>query len=104
MLSIHSRALSVKILIRSRNTFFENLLHFDMLENNRSTVLEATANFAFLCHKSSITCHTESNEVSNSKLKLDLCNCVKTEINESTAPPQRPHKQGTIFWDALYFS
>ena len=30
-------------------------------------------------------------------LKLDLCNCVKFEIIESTAPSQLPHKQGTNF-------
>ena len=30
------------------------------------------------------------------KLKLDLCNWVKTEITESAAPPQLPHKRGTI--------
>ena len=42
----------------------------------------------FLSHKSAATCQIYSNKVSNSKLKLDLCNYVKTEISESTAPPQ----------------
>ena len=28
---------------------------------------------------------------------------VKTEIIESTAPPQLPYKQGTIFWETLYY-
>ena len=55
----------------------------------------------FLCHKSATTCHIESCKVSNSKLKLDLCNCAKTEISESTAPPQQQHKRDTIFWDTL---
>ena len=42
----------------------------------------------FLCHKSATTSHIDSYEVSNSNLKHDLCNYVKTEIIESTAPPQ----------------
>ena len=42
----------------------------------------------FLCHKSATTCQIDSNKVSNSKLKLDLCNCVKIEIIEPTAPTQ----------------
>ena len=32
---------------------------------------------ACICHKSATTCQVDSNKVSNSKLKLDLCNCVK---------------------------
>ena len=55
-----------------------------------------------LCHKSATTCQINSNNVSNSKLKLDLCNCVKIETIEYKAPPQWPHKGGTIFWDTLY--
>ena len=51
----------------------------------------------FLCHKSAATCQTDSNKVSNSKLKLDLRNCVKIEIINNKAPPQQPHKRGTIF-------
>ena len=39
----------------------------------------------FLRHKSATTCQIDSNKVSNSKLKLDLC---KSEIIESTAPPK----------------
>ena len=42
----------------------------------------------FLCHKSATTFQIDSNKVSNSKLKPDLCNCVKIEIIDSTAPPQ----------------
>ena len=34
----------------------------------------------FLCHKSATTDQIDSNKVSNSKLKLDLCNYVITEI------------------------
>ena len=52
----------------------------------------------FLYYKSVTTCQIDSNKVSNSKLKLDLLNCVKIEIIESTAPPQQPRKRGTIFW------
>ena len=47
-----------------------------------------TLNLPFLCHKSATTCQIDSNKVSNSKLKLDLYNCVNTEITESIAPPQ----------------
>ena len=38
-----------------------------------------------LCHKSVSTCQIDSNIVSNSNLKPDLCDCVKIEIAESTA-------------------
>ena len=51
----------------------------------------------FLCHKSATTCQIDSNKVSNSKLNLDLCNCINNEITESIAPPQQPHKRRTIF-------
>ena len=50
-----------------------------------------------LCHKSATTYQIDSYKVSNSKLKRDVCNCVKTESIESTAPPQQAHKQGTAF-------
>ena len=53
--------------------------------------------WAFLCHKSAITFQNDSCNLSNSKLALDLCNCIKTEMVESKAPPQQPHKRGTIF-------
>ena len=33
----------------------------------------------FLCHKSATTCQIDLNKVSHSKLKLDLCNCVKID-------------------------
>ena len=51
----------------------------------------------FLCHKSATTCQIDSNKASNSKLKPDLCNCVKTENIESKTPPQQPYKGGAIF-------
>ena len=51
----------------------------------------------FLCHKSATKCQTDSNEVSNSKSKPDLCNYVKTNKVESTAPPQQPHKRSRMF-------
>ena len=56
----------------------------------------------FLCHKSASTCQIDSNKVSNSMLKPDLCNCIKTEMIESIAPLQQPNKRGTIFWDIPY--
>ena len=42
----------------------------------------------FLCHKSATACQIHSYKVSNFKLKGDLSNSVKTEMIESTAPPQ----------------
>ena len=51
----------------------------------------------FLCHKSATTCQVDSYKVSNSKLNSYLCSCIKTEMIESEAPPQLPHKRGTIF-------
>ena len=50
----------------------------------------------FLCHKSATTCQIDSNKISNSKLKPDLCSRVKTEMIKSTPPPKLPLKQGTI--------
>ena len=32
----------------------------------------------FLCHKSATICKIDSNDVSSSKLKSDLCSCVKS--------------------------
>ena len=58
---------------------------------------EAPLILPFLCLKSATKGQIDSNKVSNSRLKLDLCSCVKTEITESTAPPQQPYKRGTIF-------
>ena len=67
-------------------------------------MFEAATYFAFfLYHKSATTCQIDSNKVPNSKLKPDLCNCVKTEIIESTAPPQWPHLLGTIILGHLVF-
>ena len=42
----------------------------------------------FLCHKSATNCQIDLYKVSNSNLKLDLCNCAKFKIIESIAPPQ----------------
>ena len=56
----------------------------------------------FLYHESANTSHIDSYKVSNSKLKLGLCNCAKTETIEATAPPQQQDKRGTIFWDFFY--
>ena len=52
----------------------------------------------FLYHKSATMCQIDPNKVSSAKLKPDLCSCVKSEIIESTAPPQQPLKRGTIFF------
>ena len=52
---------------------------------------------AFICHKSATTGQIDSYKVSISTLKPDPCNCVKTEIVESMAPPQQPHKRDTNF-------
>ena len=52
----------------------------------------------FLRHKSATACQIDSNKVSYSKLKPDLCNCLEIELIESIAPPQQPHKRGTIFF------
>ena len=35
-------------------------------------------------------------------MKPDLCNCAKAKKIEYTAPPQQPHKRGTIFNGAPY--
>ena len=42
----------------------------------------------FLGHKSATTCQIDSSKVSNSKLKPAPSNYVKTEMIESTSPPQ----------------
>ena len=55
----------------------------------------------FLCRKSAVTCQTDSNKVSNSILKADLCSCVRIETMKATAPPQRSYKWGANFWDTL---
>ena len=68
-----------------------------LLENNRRAIIKATTYLPFLCHKSATTCHIDSYKFSNSKLKSNLCNCVKTNMIEWTAPPQQQHKLGTIF-------
>ena len=92
----------VKLLIRYQNTFFENLFILTLLVNNRSAVLEANTNFPFFSAINQQPRVRMTKQVSNSKLKLDLCNCVKTEIIESTAPPQSPHKRRAVFWDILW--
>ena len=50
----------------------------------------------FLCHRSANTCQIDLYKVSNSKLKPEVCNCVKTEVIESRAPSQQKHKRGTV--------
>ena len=35
---------------------------------------------AYLCHKSEVTSQIDSKRASNSKLKPNLCNCIKIEI------------------------
>ena len=47
--------------------------------------LKQPLNLLFLCHKSATTCQIDSYKVSNSNLKPDLRNCVKTEMIESMA-------------------
>ena len=50
----------------------------------------------FFCHKLVTTGQIDSNNISNSELKPDLCNGAKTEMIQSMAPPQQPNKRGTI--------
>ena len=50
-----------------------------------------------LCHKSATTCQIDSNNVSNSQLKLHLSNGGETEVIEHTAPTQWSHKRGKFF-------
>ena len=54
----------------------------------------------FLCHKSATTCQIESCKVSHSKLKPDLCSCVKAEITERMAQYRSSHTNGTQFLGA----
>ena len=49
----------------------------------------------FLCHKSATTCQIDSNKVSNSKLRPDLCDLVKIEKTGLLAPPHQLQKRGT---------
>ena len=58
---------------------------------------QATLILPFLYHRLATACQIYSNKVSNSTLKADLCNCIKIEIIESTAPLWQQHKRGTIF-------
>ena len=61
----------------------------DGVEDTICYVFETTMYFAFFSAIYQPLCyHIDSNKVSNSKLKLDHCNCVKIEMIESTAPPQ----------------
>ena len=84
----------MKILIRWQCSFRENLIYLDVAgeQYRRNDIFKATTYVAFLYHKSATTCQTDSSKVSNSKLKPELCNCLKTETIESTAPPQQPNK------------
>ena len=78
--------------------FFEDFLYFDIASKQQKRVLflKQRQIFPFLCHKSATMCQRDSNEASNSKLKPDLCNCVKIETIVSTAPPQLTQKRDTI--------
>ena len=59
----------------------------------------------FLYHKSATKCQIDSYKVSNSTLKPDLCKFAKTEMIESTAPPQQQNKRGTVLLGhILYYS
>ena len=55
-----------------------------------------------LPYNSATMCQIDPYKVSKLKFKSDLCNSVKIEMIELTAPPQQPQKWGTIFWDNLY--
>ena len=85
-----------KILMWRKNRSLKTNSILTLMENNRSTFLKQPLILPFLCHKSATMCQIDSNKVSNSELKLDLCNRVENEMIESTAPLQQPHKQGTI--------
>ena len=53
----------------------------------------------FLCLNQQSFVRLNQTKVSNSTLKPDLCNFVKTEKINDKAPPQQPQKRGLIFWD-----
>ena len=53
----------------------------------------------FLHLKSATTCQIDSYKVSNSKLKPGICSCAKTEMIESTAPPQQLHANGAQLFE-----
>ena len=78
----------MKILIQCQNPFFDNLLHFDIAGQQEVLFLKQPLISPFLDHKSATTCQIDSYKVSNSKLKPDLCNCVKSEIIEFTTPSE----------------
>ena len=59
---------------------------------------------SFLCHESATTCQIDSNKASNSKFKPYLCSCVKIELIESTAPPQKQQKRAQLFLDTRWKS
>ena len=104
MFSIQKRAHSlfldvVKILIRYQSPFFENILYFDIAGSTIEVLfLKQPLILPFLCHKSATTCKIGSNKVSNSKLKSDLCNCVKIEIS---SPYSSRANRAQTFWDTL---
>ena len=89
--------------MRFQNLFFENLLYFDIGREQKEVLfLKQPIILPLLFHKSATTCPIDSSKVSNSKLKLDLCNCVKLEVIKSTSPPQQPNKVARFFWDTLW--
>ena len=55
----------------------------------------------YLCHKSTTTYQTDSNDVAYSTLKSDLCNCVETETIKAIAAPQQQHNGALLSWETL---
>ena len=58
-----------------RTLSFENLLDFDFARYERG-ILKQPLILHFLSHKSATTRQIDLNEISDSKLKPDQCNCV----------------------------
>ena len=85
-----------KIKYNARNLSLKIDLTLTLLENNRSVIFEATIILPFLSNELATISQIDSNTVSNSNLKPDLCNCVKIEIAEATSPPQWSHKRSKI--------
>ena len=85
----------VKIFLNdTRSLSLKTNFALTLLEDNRSAVFEATTNFAISLPISARTCQMAQTRYQTCKLKPDLCNCVKTEIFEYTAPSQQPYKRG----------
>ena len=65
--------------------------------------LKQTLILPYLCHKLATTCQTDSNKVSNFKLKLYQGNCVKPEITGSTAPAQDTQTGQNFLGHSVHF-